>query len=223
MTATKYEKRNAEFSNAVHNLAQALVYPKLFSAEKESIVYEEDTLLGESIRGDILDGEMGIDRVLRVTVPGLNGRIPFTVQERFRRPAFVEWQDLTITEWNYASNLPSELYKIRANIFLYGYANAEENPTGFIEVIAVDMTLLLLKIAKKEIEYRNERNTKDQSFLGFRFTDLENAGVVIFHDKSFSNPVVTAAHLVGKYNVKWINELVRLLNKHMKDAQNSSA
>jgi hypothetical protein len=61
-----------------------------------------------------------------VTTHGLRAPLGFTIQERFRRPRYAEFQDLTLTEWNGNSNLPSELYKIRAGMFLYGYYSEED-------------------------------------------------------------------------------------------------
>lgn len=208
MARTLYEEANGQYSDKAHRLAQTLIYPSLFDTDAENITYEEDTLLTESARGAVLDGEMGIDRVLRVTVPGLTGNIPFTVQERFRRPEFHGYQDLTITEWNHNSGLPSELYKIRANIFLYGYGNDADNPTGFMEAIAINTTQLLVKISRREIPYTMRRNKKNQTFLAFTFDSLEKSGVVLWHSKDLSEPVRIARYITSKYSGEWINEFV---------------
>jgi hypothetical protein len=212
MARTPYQKENGDYSDKSHQLAQALIYPSLFDTSAENITYEEDTLLTESARGAVLDGEMGIDRVLRVTVPGLTGNIPFTVQERFRRPEFHGYQDLTITEWNHNSNLPSELYKIRANIFIYGYGNHPLDPSGFIEAIAINTTQLLVKISRREIPYTLKQNKKNQTFLAFSFDSLEKSGVVLWHKKDLSEPVRIARHITSKYSQEWISEFVSAIN-----------
>ena len=177
MARTIYQPENAAFSNKAHMMARRLLYPQIFRKSGTMLEFE-DTLLSMSDRGRILDGEMGIDRIVKVTVPTLHAPLIFTVQERFRRPQFAKYRDLTITEWNNASDLPSELYKINAGIFLYGYY--DESSNGFLDVIAVNVTDLLLMIARDQIHYSSERNKKQQDFLGFKFDDLKQARVVIF-------------------------------------------
>lgn len=176
MARTIYQPENAAFSNKAHLSARKLLYPRIFCKPEESLAYE-DTLLSMSERGRILDGEMGIDRIVKVTVPSLHAPLVFTVQERFRRPQFAKYKDLTITEWNNASDLPSELYKINAGIFLYGYYDEVGN--GFIDAIAINVTALLLMIARGQMSYSSERNRKQQSFLAFKFDALFDAGVVM--------------------------------------------
>lgn len=210
MARTPYQKENGDYSDKAHQLAQRIIYPRLFQTHEDDITYEEDTLLEESERGAVLDGEMGIDRIVKVKVKGLNGSIPFTVQERFRRPKYASYRDLTITEWNHLSNLPSELYKIRANIFLYGYANHSDTPNGFIEAIAIDTTQLLVKIARREMQYKTQTNPKGQSFLAFTFENLEDAGVVLWHKRDLNDPIQAYYKMKEKYGQEWISELVNV-------------
>lgn len=174
---TVYQPDNAAFSNRAHMAARVLLYPRIFHKPQAQLSFV-DTLLDMGERERILDGEMGIDRIVKVTVPALHSPLVFTVQERFRRPQFAKYRDLTITEWNNASNLPSELYKINAGIFLYGYY--DERTGSFIDAIAINVTDLLLVITRGEIRFTCERNKKQQNFLGFKFADLESAGVVIY-------------------------------------------
>ncbi|MFW6024811.1 MAG: hypothetical protein ACOCRX_00570, partial [Candidatus Woesearchaeota archaeon] len=87
-------------------------------------------------------------------------------------------KDITVTEWNNASNQPSELYKITAGVFLYGYY--DEIDSRFIDAIAIDTNLFLYKLTVNAIKYRKRRNRKQQDFLAFTFDDLEQAGVVLF-------------------------------------------
>jgi len=136
----------------------------------------EDTLLAMSERAQILDGEMGVDRIVRVKIHNLPAPLVFTVQERFRRPEFAKYQDLTVTEWNHASNLPSELYKINAGLFLYGYF--DERITVFVDAIAIGVTDMLLAIATRRLRYDRRWNKKRQTFLTLRFDDMEKAGIV---------------------------------------------
>lgn len=177
MARTLYEQDNADFSNRAHMRARDVLYPRIFNARRERLAFE-DTLLAQSERAAILDGEMGVDRIVRVTVHNLPAPLVFTVQERFRRPEFAKYQDLTVTEWNHASNLPSELYKINAGLFLYGYF--DERTSVFVDAIAIGVTDMLLAIATRRLRYDRRWNKKRQTFLTLRFDDMERAGIVRF-------------------------------------------
>lgn len=175
MTATVFNQKDADFSNKAHIEARQLIYPQLFGAHPERLAFE-NVSFGASDRETVLDGEMGVDRIVRVTVQQLNAPLVFTVQERFRRPEFAAYRDLTITEWNHASNLPSELYKINAGLFLYGYY--DEGERRFLDAIAIGVTDILLAITRGSIHYQRKPNKKQQTFLAFKFSDMDAAGVV---------------------------------------------
>lgn len=175
MARTLYEQDNADFSNRAHMRARDVLYPRIFNVRRERLQFE-DTLLAQSDRAKILDGEMGVDRIVRVTIHNLPAPLVFTVQERFRRPEFAKYQDMTVTEWNHASNLPSELYKINAGLFVYGYF--DERSGRFPDAIVIGVTEMLLALAQGRLRYERRRNKKQQSFLALRFEDMEKAGIV---------------------------------------------
>jgi len=180
MTQTKYEIKNAEFSNMAHLAARDLIYPKLFGVDKSQIEYDNGTLLNESEKGKILDGEMGVDRIVRVSCKTLSGKITFTVQERFRRPMYSGFKDVTITEWNHTSNTPSELYKINAGIFLYAFF--DENTNSFLDGIAFSVTNALVGITKKTLPFSPPRmNKKQQTFIGIKYKALLDAGCALWY------------------------------------------
>lgn len=175
---TIFQPENANFSQKAHLAARIQIYPSIFKTTLQNLEFE-DTILNTSERNTILDGEMGIDRIVNVAVKNLHAPLVFTIQERFRRPEYAHYKDLTITEWNGASGLPSELYKINAGLFLYGYFNEFQNT--FIDAIAINTTDLLIAICRNEISYTKRRNKKQQDFVAFTFSGLENAGVVKYH------------------------------------------
>lgn len=183
MSPTPYSQSNADFSNKAHATARSSLYPQIFELPFENLEFE-DTLVRNGSRGEVLDGEMAIDRIVRVKplVNDFKSSIVFTVQERFRRKRFAQFEDLTITEWNPRTNLPSELYKLEANMFLYGYFDP---PAGnFVDAIAVNLLTLLMKLCNGKIRYtRNVNPRSGQPFLCFKFSDLEEAGCVIFRLK----------------------------------------
>lgn len=179
MTYTPYSAANQSLSDAGHKAAQRLLYPRLFGVDASELAFESTTLnLGDRER--ILDGEMGIDRIVRVSVAHLRHPLGFTIQERFRQPKYASWRDITITEWNHNSNKPSELYKINAGLFLYGYHDPWSD--DFIEAVAIDTTALLVAISKHDVRWTQGTNRRsNQSFFCFRFDDLLAAGLVAFH------------------------------------------
>jgi hypothetical protein len=188
---TLYEQDNADFSNRAHMRARDVLYPRIFNVRRERLQFE-DTLLAQSDRAKILDGEMGVDRIVHVTIHNLPAPLMFTVQERFRRPEFAKYQDMTVTEWNHASNLPSELYKINAGLFLYGYF--DERTSVFVDAIAIGVTDMLLAIATRRLRYNRRWNKKRQTFLTLRFDDMERAGIVRFR---LDNTMMQAASAGG--------------------------
>lgn len=172
---TPYSLEQQKFSNAGHLNAQRTIYPELFHVQRDQL---EFVVLDEEEAKE-QDCEHAIDRLVRVSVTGLKGKIVFTVQERFRNTKYAPYQDITITEWNHRSNLPSELYKIRADLFLYGYYNFPSD--SMLQVIAFHVSPFKARIAQKTMAFDTGKNEKDQTFITVKFTDLIRSGVVEFH------------------------------------------
>jgi hypothetical protein len=178
VSKTPYSAENQQFSDAAHLSAQKLLYPAIFGVECEQLTFETLSVGGDD-KGALLDGSMGIDRIVRVKVPNLREYLSFTVQERFRKPCYARYRDITVTEWNHNSNLPSELYKLNAEIFLYGYYESTRHE--FIEAIAINTTTFKEQIIGGKVPYRVERNPRsNQTFYCFRFDDLIQLGTTIF-------------------------------------------
>jgi len=175
--STAYSTSNQLFSDEAHLAAQSQIYPALFNVGQEQLRFTATSLsLGEKER--ILDGEMAIDRIVSVNVRWFKSEIEFTIQERFRKKQFMSFQDITITEWNNTTNLKSELFKLNAGIFVYGYF---DNVHGeILDWIAVNTVGLLHRLVIREPRVSRGINPRsNQSFLTFKFCDLDNAGVVL--------------------------------------------
>lgn len=209
MSKTKYSRKNAQFSNLAHACAKLLIYPKIFSTE--DLIFES-TLVGNDERNNLLDGEFAIDRIIHVPSKDEKLRDPlkFTVQERFRNISYSSYRDLTITEWNYSSDLPSELYKIASGVFLYGYFDPIK--LFFGEVILINTIDLLFQLSQGLIEYRIGKNNKNQTFLTIPFDNLTH----IFHihysnniDIDISLPGPVLAQKTG-LTISEINTLKRI-------------
>lgn len=177
---TPYSRNNADMSDRAHQLAVKKLYPQMFGVSPERLTFDTDTLLASGPRGQILDGQMGVDYIARLTVEPLGAPLQVTVQERFRRANYARFRDVTLTEWNHSSGLPSELYKITSGIFLYGYLNEKQD--DFAEAIAFNVTALLLAVASGALRMQKEYNPRsEQDFVCFTFDELIEAGLVMFH------------------------------------------
>jgi len=177
---TEYSETNAAFSNAAHMCARKKIYPMIFNCNPDMLSYE-DTLLDYNDRGAVLDGEMATDRIVHVKVNMFRHPIIFTIQERFRRIYASKYQDITITEWNNSSNLPSELYKLTANIFLYGYF--DDRSCKFADAILFDVPMTLYRLTTKGLSFGRGHNQKNQDFITIKFSSLHEAGSVLWHLK----------------------------------------
>lgn len=188
---TPFSQGNQDFSDTAHAASQALVYPNLFGCDRHLMSFDRASVSDGGEKA-ILDGQMAVDRIVHVTVSGLRDTIDHIVQERFRRPQYAKYRDITITEWNDASNQKSELYKLKAGIFLYGYF--DEAKQSFGEVIAVNTAALLHAITTKKMKLNVQRNHRTrQSFVCLKFDALHEAGVVIWHSKKHLEQQLAAA------------------------------
>jgi hypothetical protein len=180
MASTPYSSINAQFSQDAHEQARVLIYPRAFGVMPQQLAFEDVT--GTDLRSRALDGELGIDRVIKVTVEHLYKPIEFTIQERFRRIDKLRWRDITITEWNMSSDTPSELYKIKADYFIYGYY--DDTDRRFVgESLMVNVAAFKKMITAPEWKQliergRNENPRSKQIFVGFEFDRLMTANVV---------------------------------------------
>jgi hypothetical protein len=187
---TQFEQHNQDFSDKAHAAAQSLVYPQLFKCEENRLRFESASVSDGGEKA-ILDGQMAVDRLVNVTVHGLRRPIQHTVQERFRRPGYRNYKDITVTEWNHDSNQPSELYKIKSGIFLYGYYYEDES--RFADVIAVDVSAFLMGMTTGSLSYKTNTNRKRQDFICVTFDALHEQGAVLWH-KTEVAPEPTNAH-----------------------------
>jgi len=174
---TPYSEENQKFTDMAHIAATKQIYPELFMTDNFEI---RDTSLSIGEKERIIDGEMAIDKIVYVKKQGLNAPIEFMIQERFRRKEYLKYQDITITEWNHKTDIKSELFKLNAGIFIYGYYDHENN--DILDWVAINTLSLLYKIVTKPLPAKVSRNTNyrsGQTFLSFGFDLLDNAGLIL--------------------------------------------
>lgn len=165
---TAFSEQNMEFTRRAHRAAQGQFYAPMFSG---LLLTFEDTV--DTVR----DLEYAIDCRVAVAVPGLRAPLSFAVQERWRRPHEMHWGDVTVTEWNRASDTPSELHKLGAQLFVYGFYDEDDD---LIHVgVAINVLTVLLQLAAGKLTY-TRRSRIDQTFLGFNVRELRAAGAVVF-------------------------------------------
>lgn len=168
--STVFSQKRWEFTKRAHLAAQRQFYPLMFPYGVEFL----DTTK------TVQDLNYAIDCQLSVQVRGLRGPILYFVQERFRTPSHERFGDITITEWNLNTNEPSELHKLGAQLFVYGFYDEVRDHIRL--AIAVDVPLLQQALVEDRLQYKRQRRG-DQSFLAFDFCEVEALGAVLFrHD-----------------------------------------
>ena len=181
MAATPYSSANQKFSDAAHQAAQSEIYPFVFPIGPPSQIDSVEfvsTSLSMGDRERIFDGEMAIDRIVKVNNRRLKGPVEFTVQERFRHVEFLGFKDITITVWNNRSNLKSELHKLNAGLMVYGYFN--ERNGQFNDWVVVQVALLVHAIVNGNISYEEKTNPRSQqTFITIKFASLEKIGAIL--------------------------------------------
>jgi len=172
---------NVEFTAKAHERAKTELYPAIFGVERSYLSFES-TLLHESYKGQICDGELGIDCLVRITAKRLWMRAPlvFSFQERFRPISYLKEQDVTITTWSYDSKQPAELYKIIAEYFLYGYYDPIEDT--FRDAINIKMTEVKWGLMNHRycLNRSQHKSSGNQSFIAIPFRELYKDGVVTY-------------------------------------------
>lgn len=174
---TQFESERKAFSDRAHEAAKRLIYPQAFGSDAGDLSFESHDVADGGVNR-ILDGTLGIDKTVSVRCPHLHQGIGFTTQERFRKPSFAAYNDLTITEWNGTTNLPSELYKCKAQYFVYGYFSEETG--AFEDALVVEVARMLRGICTRELPFVQEINKKQQSFIAVKFEDLQAYGAVMY-------------------------------------------
>lgn len=179
MVQTHFDDDHSEFSERAHKAAVRQVYPELFGdAPEDSIIVKSPAHLA-SDEDRKLDLGFKVDRVFESEFDDFRGNVPITVQERFRKPKYRNYRDMTITEYNTHSDHESELHGLWANLFVYGYYDDAEDE--IVEAIVVSIPRLFIALSNREIDYTRNTNPKYQDFISFKFSDLHDIGAVIEH------------------------------------------
>ncbi|MCY4417518.1 MAG: hypothetical protein OXE87_14590 [Chloroflexi bacterium] len=117
-------------------------------------------LEGREGQAHVLDAEFAIDAMIRMT----QGQC-LSVQEKFRRHSFMRRWDFTQEYRNAVGTeyeAPGEWYKLWAQLYFYGWANAELNDFGAWFLMDIVKYKLLVEeaggLAKLGVYHRNQRH-----------------------------------------------------------------
>lgn len=193
MSKTPYEQDKAKFSLWVHeNFAKPKIYPEIFP---------DCEILIEHQNGNEADLKGKIDVIVTVINNKFKEPFRFTVQERWRKMIYSQYEDITITEFNNISGKASEFYEGKMQFFLYGYF--DELKRQFGKVIFVNFSSLMRHVAIEAIKPGSELNDKEQDFKTISFSDLiNNYGCLVwsnFHSQT-EQPAFYEAIDTGQIN-----------------------
>ena len=168
-----------------HMLARQQVYPLLFGSSDITYEYFGYLELTADPRAIHYDAEQGIDLLVSVRCGGMN--YPFTVQERFRRMRFVEYDDVTVTEWLCST--------VMADFLVYGVLDTddpiENPPQKILKSVVLDMSKVRLELLKGNLPFKRKINSRDGiPFLVLSIEDLLGQGCVLLIRKETEEDTV---------------------------------
>jgi len=136
-----------------------------------------------------------------VTAKGFRAPLKFFIQERFRKPRYQSFEDATITEWNTVTGLPSELHKIAAQIFVYGYYDLPTN--RILGALAINVPQMIREIGEGRLQYkRDERSSKDQNFIAVTWKDLGDVGAIMHSTLNLSKTVESLPEIASRFTAE---------------------
>jgi hypothetical protein len=168
---TAFSGENFSFTQRAHLAAQKQFYPGLWPGADVTFI---DTTKAEA------DLVYAVDCIAEVSLPDAEARGPvkFYIQERWRRPDFKTYRDLTITEWNLRTNQPSELHKLGAQLFVYGIY--DQPMDEIVSALAIDIVRMQIANVRGELKYtRQKRRGGEQSFIGIEWDHLADIDAVL--------------------------------------------
>ncbi len=186
MIATPFDAKQKKISDSVHLEYRDVLYTSLFGVRQGKIIYDAPP---DDFRDDA-DRHIACDCILDVPFKGLPYAMRYLVSYRFREDRYQDFQDITFTEYNHASDLPGELYKMAVQYFTYGYYDLA---LRLIEAIIIDVPNTKraiisgrLQPVKKDIpNFRSE-----QTFVPYSFDDLRRLGLMHRHFKEVNGVLV---------------------------------
>jgi len=178
MGRTPYSLEQQVVTDEASAEARVRLYPQIFAVPPGRLTFDTQVAWTEDERQH-LDGQCGIDLFVRDHPDILRAPVTFAVQERFRDMDYAAFRDITVTEWNRVPDVPGELHKIKAWVFVYGYYDRETRAFG--EVVCINIPALMLSVVRGELPLSRGFNRRSgQDFLTVPFDDLTEHGLVVW-------------------------------------------
>lgn len=109
----------------------------------------------------ILDREFAID----VQIHCISG-VVFTLQEKFRRPQYQTFQDITIEyQQNRHTGEKGDFFRLAVDYYAYGYADHAKKPEKFLEFYLLDYCKLKQLLAQQIVPYKIMHSSSNASML----------------------------------------------------------
>ena len=177
-----FSNQQTKFTNTAHDTIMKIgFYDKILPRNNINVHSTNVIHKGYDEESRILDIKYGVDYRIIIHNPRL-GDIPITIQERFRDIKYYDNQDLTI-RLETKNGKPSELSKINADLFIYGYYNINNNK--FKEIIVIDMVRVKLGLARETLQFTIKKNKgRDSKFIIIKFEDLTNIKAILYTYKN---------------------------------------
>lgn len=173
-----YSNKQTNFSNAVHDKLMKLnFYEKLFDNNNIKVIDTTVTKPGYNKEAQILDQKYGVDYRIIAKIK-LLGNIPVTIQERFRDIKYKHYQSLTIRVET-KTGLASELSKINADFFIYGYVDIINGIIKPNQIVVINVALIKQAIIMDKLQYTIHKNYDGSGFIDIRFSDLSKINAII--------------------------------------------
>ena len=187
---TAFSQDHWEETKAAHLAAREQFYPGLWP-NAERIQFVDTTEAVAYLK-------YGIDCIEAVTAKGFRAPLKFFIQERWRTPSARKYKDATVTEWNTVTDLPSELHKIAAQIFVYGYYDPFKN--RILGALAINVPQMIRELGEGRLPYTHEnRPTKDQPFIGIKWNDLGDVGAIMHSTLNLSKSVESLPEITSRF------------------------
>jgi len=159
---TPFDRENMDFSLAARTYAKEHVYPDAFG--EGTVVDTSDTLV---------DYEQGCD-LIWLSDDGTTT----SIQERFRRPKYAKYREVTATMLNEATGRKGDFFKLHADYYCYGYFDRDN---GFEELVIVDVDKLKTGAIEPDEQYFPR---KQQRFFCWPFDELLERDYHIYHERN---------------------------------------
>ena len=171
-----FDQKRMDYSEKGHRVAQKTIYPIMFPNKR---IEFESTSLGTSAKNTVLDGKLGVDRIVHVYATQKSHRaIPFTIQERFRDPKSIKERQNVTLRFECPNGELQEFYKMCGLYFVYGVYDEPRNIIYWAHAINTVKMMHALIYNKLKSEVITPKNPTECTFVSVQLSDLRKLGFI---------------------------------------------